>query len=240
MHPNIGQPVDDTPPPDDTGQSSSWAASPELDYQPQSDYYRYSFSTPLDLPTTSRPSQSESTDIFLDDPFIDYRARDLIRDDPVLAPGANEGSSSSTSFVDDPFQFTLDPHAGYHPMYNPYPIPYQGSEPLDDPFPPRYSPIFPPPIVSVDGMSTLAPNSEDIVPLGVPQPLHSLPLGDSFALSDSLNDRAPSPPPPRTSGSRSRRVPEKPLEFKFWPYPRTRPKLRGLTSTQVGGYHNYL
>jgi hypothetical protein len=182
----------------------------------------------------------DATDTFFDDPFrvIDFPAPDLTPYDPVVAPGANEGSSSSTSFVDDPFQFTLDPRAEYHPVYNPYPISY-GSGSLDDPFPPPYTPIFPPPIVSVDGTSTLAPNSEDITPLRVPQPLDSLPLGDSF-LSDPLNDRAPSPPP-RASGSRSRQAPEKALQFKFWPYPRTtRPKLRGLASAQVGDYHDYL
>ncbi|KAG1719319.1 hypothetical protein EDD22DRAFT_963309 [Suillus occidentalis] len=227
MYPYIGQPVDDAPPPDDNGQSSSWAASPELDYQP----HRASQSQ-------SESTSSTSTDIFFDDPFIDssLRARNPSRYDPVLTPGANEVPSSSTTFVDDPFRFTLDPRADlYHPMYNPYPIPYQGSGPLGDPFPPRYSPIFPLPIVSVDGTSTLAPNSEDIIPLGVPQPLDEpLPLGDSFPLRDSLDDRAPSPPPPppRTSGSRRHQPPEKPLEFKFWPYPQTRPKLRGIASTQ--------
>ncbi|KAG1759549.1 hypothetical protein EDD22DRAFT_955755 [Suillus occidentalis] len=38
--------------------------------------------------------------------------------------------------------------------------------------------------------------------------------------------------PLRASASRSRQAPEKPLEFKFWPYLRTRPRLRGLASAQ--------
>ncbi|KAG1820000.1 hypothetical protein DFJ58DRAFT_850160 [Suillus subalutaceus] len=100
--------------------------------------------------------------------------------------GADE--DPSMLFVDDPFQFTLDLHAGYHPMYNPSAIPYQDSVPSHPS--PQYFPSFPPPIVSIDGISTLAPGSEDIPPLGeLPGLDEPLPLGDSFQV------REPSPPP---------------------------------------------
>ncbi|KAG2113313.1 hypothetical protein BD769DRAFT_1391645 [Suillus cothurnatus] len=104
--------------------------------------------------------------------------------------------------------------AGYHPIYNPSAIPYQDSVP-SHPSPSQYFHSFPPPIVSVDGLSTLAPGSEDIPPLGELPGLNEwLPLGDTFHL------RELSPPPSRPSGSHSHQPSEKPLEIKFWPYPR--------------------
>ncbi|KAG1729886.1 hypothetical protein EDD22DRAFT_853052 [Suillus occidentalis] len=136
------------------------------------------------------------------------------RYDLTMPPGAADGDSS-TSFFNEMFQSN-----GYHPIYNPSAQPY----PL-----PQYFPVFPPPIVSIDGTTTLAPGSEDILPLGEPPCFNEqLPLGDSFHI------REPSlpPPPPQasSSGSRTRQLPvkEKALEFKFWPYPRARPKLRGI------------
>ncbi|KAG1880009.1 hypothetical protein F4604DRAFT_1679144 [Suillus subluteus] len=153
-----------------------------------------------------------------------------------MQPGTDE--DPSTSFVDDTFQFTLDPHVGYHPMHNPSTIPYQGSGPSHS-LPSQYFPVFPPPIVSVDGISTLAPGSEDIGPLGEPlfvnelshlrEPLH---LDEPLSLGDSFHVREPSPPPLCPSGSNDPQPLEKPLEIKFWPYPHVRPKLWGLTSVQ--------
>ncbi|KAG1744077.1 uncharacterized protein EDB91DRAFT_1080884 [Suillus paluster] len=114
--------------------------------------------TPLSFP--SRASHSANT--FPDPHFIDLPTN--LRDHyDLVMPGADE--DPSMSFVNDPFQFTLNPHVGYHPVYNPSAIPYQGSGP-SHPSPSQYFPVFPPPIVSVDGISTLAPGSEDIGPLG--------------------------------------------------------------------------
>ncbi|KAG1750699.1 hypothetical protein EDB19DRAFT_1904112 [Suillus lakei] len=195
MYPYVGQPINNAPL-DDNGQSHpaspSWAASSDLDYQ-QSHHYSFSNSNFF-----GRASQS--TDTFPDTPFINLHTSDRDCYDLVMA-GTDE--DPSMSFVDDTFQFTLYPHAGYHPMYNPSAIPYQGSGPLH-PSPPQYFPIFPPPIVSVDGTSTLAPGSEDILPLGeLPHLSELLPLRDSF------NVREPSPPPLRPSASHSRQLPEK-------------------------------
>jgi hypothetical protein len=172
---------------------------------------------------------SQSAHPFPDPNFIDLRTNLPDRYDPETVVGADE--DPSMLFVDDPFQFTLDPLAGYHPIYNPSAIPYQDSVP-SHPSPSQYFHSFPPPIVSVDGLSTLAPGSEDIPPLGeLPGLNERLPLGDTFHL------RELSPPPSRPSGSRSHQPSEKPLEIKFWPYPRARTKLRCLTSAQVGDYN---
>ncbi|KAG1723495.1 hypothetical protein EDB19DRAFT_1916054 [Suillus lakei] len=204
MYQYVRQPVDDTPL-DDNGQSHlaspSWATSSDLDYQ-QSHHYSFS-----NLNFFGHASQS--TDTFPDTPFINLHTSNRDRYDLVMA-GTDE--DPSTSFVDDTFQFALYLHAGYHPMYNPSAIPYQGSGP-PHPSPPQYFPIFPPPIVSVDGTSTLAPGSEDILPLGeLPRLGKLLPLGDSFDV------REPSPPPLHPSTSHSCQPPEKLLEIKFWPY----------------------
>ncbi|KAG2105441.1 uncharacterized protein F5147DRAFT_775204 [Suillus discolor] len=90
--------------------------------------------------------------------------------------------------------------------------------------------LYPPPIVSVDGISTLTPEAEDIQPLQIGEPLlhlnEPLPLGDTFAVREA------SPPIPDLSGSQSRQLPAKPMAIKFWPYPHARPKLRGLTSAK--------
>jgi hypothetical protein len=172
---------------------------------------------------------SQSAHPFPDPNFIDLRTNLPDRYDPETVVGADE--DPSMLFVDDPFQFTLDPLAGYHPIYNPSAIPYQDSVP-SHPSPSQYFHSFPPPIVSVDGLSTLAPGSEDIPPRGeLPGLNERLPLGDTFHL------RELSPPPSRPSGSRSHQPSEKPLEIKFWPYPRARTKLRCLTSAQVGDYN---
>ncbi|KAG2107799.1 hypothetical protein BD769DRAFT_1392898 [Suillus cothurnatus] len=174
-----------------------------------------------DLPATGGfvaepPSTFQSTDSFPDPNFINL-PRD--RYDHVMA-GA--GERSSASLIDE---FALDPHAGYHPIYNPSAIPYAGSGPSHA-SPPQYFPAFPPPIVSIDGISTLAPDSEDIQPIG-----ESLLVDEPLPLGDSLTVREPSPPPP-PSGSHSRQPGKRPLEIKFWPYPHARPKLRGLTSAK--------
>ncbi|KAG1901192.1 uncharacterized protein F5891DRAFT_979730 [Suillus fuscotomentosus] len=135
----------------------------------------------------------------------------------------------SASLLHDPFHFALDnSQAGYHPIYNSSATPYADSGPPHL-HPPRYLSAFPPPIVSVDGISTLTPEAEDIQPLQIGEPpLHldePLPLGDSFTVSE------PSPPVPGPSGSRSRQPPVKGLDVRIWPYPHARSKLRGLTST---------
>ncbi|KAG1728861.1 uncharacterized protein EDB91DRAFT_1253291 [Suillus paluster] len=162
--------------------------------------------TPLSFPGHA----SHSANTFPDPHFIDLPTNLRDRHDLVM-PGADE--DPSMSFVDDPFQFTLDPHVGYHLVYNPSAIPYQGSG-LSHPSPSQYFPVFPPPIVSVDGISTLVPGSEDIGPLG--ELLH---LDEPLSLGDSFHIRKPSPPPPCPSGSHNRQPPEKPFEIKFWPYP---------------------
>ncbi|KAG1863497.1 hypothetical protein C8R48DRAFT_773550 [Suillus tomentosus] len=119
----------------------------------------------------------------------------------------------SASFVDDAFQFTLDPHVvGYHPIYNPY----QGSGPPHA-SPSQYFPLFPPLIVSIDGTSTLAPGTEDIRPLEEP-----------LRTNEPLE---PSPPPPCASASHNHQPPEKSFPIKFWPYPHSQPKLRGLAAS---------
>ncbi|KAG1901197.1 uncharacterized protein F5891DRAFT_1223874 [Suillus fuscotomentosus] len=135
----------------------------------------------------------------------------------------------SASLLHDPFHFALDnSQTGYHPIYNSSATPYADSGPPHL-HPPRYLSAFPPPIVSVDGISTLTPEAEDIQPLQIGEPpLHldePLPLGDSFTVSE------PSPPVPGPSGSRSRQPPVKGLDVRIWPYPHARSKLRGLTST---------
>ncbi|KAG1744354.1 hypothetical protein EDD22DRAFT_1005712 [Suillus occidentalis] len=157
--------------------------------------------------TSDFPAQPESADLR----FVDTLHN---RYDLTMPPGAADGDSS-TSFFNEMFQSN-----GYHPIYNPSAQPY----PL-----PQYFPVFPPPIVSIDGTTTLAPGSEDILPLGEP------PCFNDFFASWRFvpHQRAfasPSPPQASSSGSRTRQLPvkEKALEFKFWPYPRARPKLRGI------------
>ncbi|KAG2084949.1 hypothetical protein BD769DRAFT_1681891 [Suillus cothurnatus] len=167
---------------------------------------------------------SQSAHPFPDPNFIDLCTNLPDHYDPETVVSADE--DPSMLFVDDPFQFTLDPLARYHPIYNPSAIPYQDSVP-SHPSPSQYFHSFPPPIVSVDGLSTLAPGSEDIPPLGELPGLNEwLPLGDTFHL------RELSPPPSHPSGSHSHQPSEKPLEIKFWPYPRAQTKLRCLTSVQ--------
>jgi hypothetical protein len=175
-----------------------------------------------------RPDE-DSTTAFVDDPstsFGDDPSTSFV-DDPSTS-SVNDPSESTAS-VNNPYQFTLDPRVGFHPMYNPFAIPHQESGP--PPHPPHYS-VFSPPIVSLDGASTLPPGSVDLGPLGEPVRLNeSLSLGDSIQIS----------PPPCSSGSQNSQPPAKPLQIKFWPYPHARPKLRGLTSSvQVCFHHDYL
>lgn len=152
------------------------------------------------------------------------------RYDPVMA-GTGEGSSTSSN---DSFPITFDPHWQYHPIYNPYALHHAGSGTPHPASPPRYIPPYPPPIVSIDGISTLAPYSEDIEPLREPPHVDEpLPLGDSIAVGESL------PPPP--SGSQSCKAPGKrPFEIKMWPYPQTRPKMRGLVIDPKVSKHGLL
>ncbi|KAG1779488.1 hypothetical protein EV702DRAFT_1195443 [Suillus placidus] len=237
---------------DDNGQSypashSSYtgAASSDLDYeQPQHNFVNAQTSQSHDFfLTPSQSSGDQSSALFLNAPlsnpnffscasqsaadyqnphFVDLRTNLRNPYDLVMA-GADE--DSSTSFVDNTSQFALDPYVGYHPMYNPSNIPYKDYEP------PRPSsqhyPVFPPPMVSIDGMTTLAPGSEDIPALG-----ELLGLAEPSPLGYSFHAGEAKPPPPCPSGSLGRQPPEKPLEIIFWPYPcaRARPKLRGLTS----------
>lgn len=197
--------------------------------------------TPESLSDPNYPGGA-SQFVFPDPQFVDDPSTSFV-DDPSTSfiddPSTSFVDDPSTSFVDDPstasvnnqFQFTLDPPVGYHPMYNPFAIPHQESG-LPHQFPQHY-PMFPPPIVSFDGTSTLAPGSVDIGPLR--EPVH---LGESLSLGDSVQIREP--PPPCPSGSQNPQPPERSFEFKHWPYPRVRPKLRGLTSVQVGFHHDYL
>ncbi|KAG1740720.1 hypothetical protein EDD22DRAFT_851768 [Suillus occidentalis] len=179
----------------------------------------------LPVPGAGPPSAFQSAGSFNPDPSsssVDSQANPREdRYDPVMA-GTGEGSS--TSIFDDSFPITIDPQ--YHPIYNPYALHYAGSG-TPHPSPLRYVPPYPPPIVSIDGISTLAPNSEDIQPLREPTHVDEpLPLGDSIAVGESL-------PPP--SGSQSRKAPGKrPFEIKMWPYPQTRPKMRGLVIDPKG------
>lgn len=101
--------------------------------------------------------------------------------------------ASSISIINSSFPITFDPQ--YHPIYNPYALHYAGSGPPHL-SPCRYVPPYPPPIVSIDGISTLASNSEDIQPLKEPPHVDELlPLRDSIAVRESL------PPPPSSSQS---------------------------------------
>jgi hypothetical protein len=138
-------------------------------------------------------------------------------DDPSTSfvddPSTSFVDEPSTASVDNPFQYTLDPQVGYHPMYNPFPISHQGSGPPHQFL--QHHPMVPPPIVSFDGASTLAPGSVDIGPRR--EPMH-LDDSESLSLGDSVQIREP--PPPRPSGSQNPQPPGKSFEFKHWPYPR--------------------
>ncbi|KAG1758202.1 hypothetical protein EDD22DRAFT_850212 [Suillus occidentalis] len=236
MYPYEGQPIDAAL--DENGQpaihsSYPQAANFDLDYQqPQHTTPSYFLNVPgpasqgsglgnQTSPSALFPYTPES----LSDPNYPGGASQFVFPDPQFV------DDPSTSFVDDPstasinnqFQFTLDPPVGYHLMYNPFSIPHQESR-LPHQFPQHY-PMFPPPIVSFDGTSTLAPGSVDIGPLR--EPVH---LGESLSLGDSVQIKEPLPPCP--SGSQNPQPPERSFEFKHWPYPCVRPKLRGLTSVQ--------
>ncbi|KAG1785804.1 uncharacterized protein HD556DRAFT_1450357 [Suillus plorans] len=184
------------------------------------------------------------------------------RYDPTMMPGPGADGDSSMSFFNDIFQSN-----GYHPIYN-----LSAHQDSGPPYPlPQYFPVFPLPIMSIDGTTTLAPGSEDLRPLGeLPCFNEPLPLGDSFhvreppppppplppqagpsgseplPLGDPFHIREPPPPPlpPQAgpSGSRTRQPPEKEkaYEFKVWPYPRARPKLRGITSAQTAAHEALL
>ncbi|KAG1846283.1 hypothetical protein F4604DRAFT_1688427 [Suillus subluteus] len=172
--------------------------------------------------SSAEPPAFQSADLYPDLNFVNLHTN--LRDHYDLVMTGTDKDPGLASFVNDPFQFTVNPHAdSYHPMYNPsaIPGPYQGFGSLNLSYP-----LFPPPVVSVDRMTTLAPDSEDIPPLGEPPHIDEpLPLGDSFSI------REPSSPP-RQSGSHIRQPPEKKLDIKFWSYLYARPKMRGLTTTQ--------
>jgi hypothetical protein len=65
---------------------------------------------------------SQSAHLFPDPNFIGLCTNLPNHYDPETVVGADE--DPSMLFIDDPFQFTLDPLTGYHPMYNPSAIPY--------------------------------------------------------------------------------------------------------------------
>jgi hypothetical protein len=215
---------------DQTSPSALFPYTPESDPNYPGGASQFAFPDPQfdDVPTDSVRNRyynvtDEDPMAFVDDPSTSF----------VDDPSTSFVDEPSTASVNNPFQYMLDPQVGYHPMYNPFPIPHQGSGPPHQFL--QHHPMIPPPIVSFDGASTLAPGSVDIGPRR--EPMH---LDEPLSLGDSVQIREP--PPPRPSGSQNPQPPGKSFEFKHWPYPRARPKLklRGLTSVQVGFHYDYL